>query len=350
MDTLNLRQRILLNQPHIESASGDIANFTTDMKAPLKECKVYFKPIQEGEGNSSPDNVRNIIGWNGVNLYKCKKNLVLENSIIDNFYVRGAVTQTGTEIGSTNQASGYKCTDFIKVLPNTTYTITFTWINAAAAGLAFYSNTKVENTISGISMMAMKKSPYTFTTPSNCNYIRFTSKNLNSFMGLVQGSVELTEDVYDGNIISTSWSDEVGTVYGGYIDWVIGELVGIYTYQTFDGDEPWSAYGSDVYRFALQPSNGFPKKKNGQNNIICDSYSAHGYNSNYYVALSGTQALYPTAQDLKDALSQNPIHACYELLEPVHYQLTPQQLLTFKDENNIWSDTNGQIEVKFWTH
>ena len=61
MDTLNLRQRILLNQPHIESASGDIANFTTDMKAPLKECKVYFNPIQEGSGDPSLDNIRDII-------------------------------------------------------------------------------------------------------------------------------------------------------------------------------------------------------------------------------------------------------------------------------------------------
>ncbi len=36
--------------------------------------------------------------------------------------------------------------------------------------------------------------------------------------------------------------------------------------------------------------------------------------------------------------------------EPIHYQLTPQQILTLKGTNNVYSDMNGQTEIKYWKH
>jgi endo-alpha-1,4-polygalactosaminidase (GH114 family) len=36
--------------------------------------------------------------------------------------------------------------------------------------------------------------------------------------------------------------------------------------------------------------------------------------------------------------------------EPIHYTLTPQQILTLKGINNVYSDTNGQMEIKYWKH
>lgn len=409
MDTLNLRQRILLNQPHIESVSGDIASFTTDMKAPLKECKAYFNPIQEGSGDPSPDNIRPISGWTGVNIYNDPK---YGGSIAWNQLYSGS--------GSTGTNGGITYTK----LDNGTWEIkgtSDTTSGTAARRRQIQSPSWEANHVYWFSARAIGEgTQYLQMVLSNSGSIRATTTSYDgafakptvkinqfSFRVLTKDITvdavarpqiidltmlfgeEMADYIYDleesksgagkeyffnlfpkdwyeynaGEVTTVSavngdsytsipinWTDEVGTVYGGYIDLVTGELVGTHTYQTFDGDEPWSAYGSNVYRFALQPSNGFPKKKNGQDNVICDSYSAHGYNSNYYVALSGTQALYPTAQDLKDALSQNLIHACYELLEPVRYQLTPQQILTFKGTNNIWSNSNGQTEVKFWTH
>ena len=63
---LEVRRRILLNTPHVESMSGNPAIFTTDMAANLKECKIRFAPVQAGEGTPSPENVRPISGWDGV--------------------------------------------------------------------------------------------------------------------------------------------------------------------------------------------------------------------------------------------------------------------------------------------
>lgn len=45
-----------------------------------------------------------------------------------------------------------------------------------------------------------------------------------------------------------------------------------------------------------------------------------------------------------------PMTVVCKLAEPIHHQLTPQQILTFKGINNVYSDTNGQMEIKYWKH
>jgi hypothetical protein len=42
----SLKKEIIAgNAPHIDTVSENIANFNTDMSAPLKECKIQFEPI-----------------------------------------------------------------------------------------------------------------------------------------------------------------------------------------------------------------------------------------------------------------------------------------------------------------
>ena len=65
---LEARRKILLNTPHLTSASGSLATFNTDLSAPLKEMKVHFSPVQ-ASGTPSPDNVLPISGWDGVTVY-----------------------------------------------------------------------------------------------------------------------------------------------------------------------------------------------------------------------------------------------------------------------------------------
>lgn len=72
---LTARRKILLNEPHIETTNGDVGNFKTDMKAPLKECKISFEPLQEGSGDPSPSNIRPIKGYNRLTLQKAGKNI-----------------------------------------------------------------------------------------------------------------------------------------------------------------------------------------------------------------------------------------------------------------------------------
>ena len=39
------RQNIMMDSPHVETASGVIANFSTDIASDVKDLKVYFEPI-----------------------------------------------------------------------------------------------------------------------------------------------------------------------------------------------------------------------------------------------------------------------------------------------------------------
>ena len=181
IDIQKAKQKIILNQPQFKTISDKVVSFNTDMVAPMKNCKIYFKPIQLGSGDPSPTNVRNINGWTGIDSY------------------------------------------------------------------------------------------------------------------------------VNGDKISVDWTNDAGTVYGGYLDLAKKEVVAekdcidSYNGETLIGE--WIS-DRDIYTAGNTPTIG--------------------------------------------------AKVVYILSEPIHYplsSLTPQQLLTLKSTNNIWSETNGQqIDVKYWTH
>ena len=69
IDIQKARQKIILNQPQLKTISDKVVSFNTDMVAPIKNCKIYFKPIQSGTGDPSSTNVRNINGWTKIDSY-----------------------------------------------------------------------------------------------------------------------------------------------------------------------------------------------------------------------------------------------------------------------------------------
>ena len=59
------------------------------------DVTVEIVPTQEGEGDPSPENVRPIVGWNSVNIWRCGKNFC-DGSLVE---VGGYAGATG---GTTN--------------------------------------------------------------------------------------------------------------------------------------------------------------------------------------------------------------------------------------------------------
>ena len=74
------------------SASGEIVTIADGGKnLPVVDLKVSLLPVQSGSGDPSPDNVRPISGWTGVEAYQSGKNLFPHNNIAAytyNFAVR----------------------------------------------------------------------------------------------------------------------------------------------------------------------------------------------------------------------------------------------------------------------
>lgn len=233
-DIQKCRKKIILNQPQLKTISDKIVSFNTDMVAPMKNCKIYFKPIQLGSGDASPTNVRNINGWTGLDSY------------------------------------------------------------------------------------------------------------------------------VNGNKVSVDWTNDIGTVYGGYVDLVKGELVATQvgvrkklSEATTKGQNSNGVYQYN-FNFAI-PYGQILNKYGSQKCSVCGySWSMSDFQQNhffgYYSESTGNRFLLFLLEDhgLNDDAE---IDFMSELTSPVTFQLTPQQLLTLKSTNHIWSETNGQqIDVKYWTH
>lgn len=370
VSVLDTRRKILLNTPHIDTSVGDLVTFNTDLSAPLKSCKVSFSPVQEGEGDPSPDNVREIKGWNGVEVNRCGKNLIKVSEETRAYaYVGGSATNytenNNTIIISGTSNGGYS----VSCKPNTQYTYSCepslrgngvflrVWeleeeYNSKEISSGYSINQKVNSKADSIA---------TFTTKANTHYLVVgfyiystaaqTGLTISDFQ-LELGDTRTAYEPYQGTTTSIDWTDSAGTVYGGYVDLVSGELVAEwYSVSTTAWKQYNQSNGYKAYRAENQPNHasGIP--------MLCNMVSKYGsFNSGnmtgnaiqpHSTIVGGVSTIY---LGLDENIDISNVQVVWKLTEPIHYQLTPQQLLTLKGINNVYSDANGQTEIKYWKH
>ena len=58
------------------TVSGNVASFRSAARAPIESLKCHFIPKQEGTGDPSPENTREIKGWSGLTLKRTGKNII----------------------------------------------------------------------------------------------------------------------------------------------------------------------------------------------------------------------------------------------------------------------------------
>lgn len=363
-ETQTLLQRkafIMANQPHIASASGAIASFNTDLRAPLKECKVYFSPVQEGSGDPSPTNVRPISGWTGCEVYRGYE--YLSN-------VQITIGKTLNASGLETTEGGMAVTDYIPVEVGHTYTLKFTSTTAGRTRRIFGYSASKEPT-SQLASVSWATVGNTFSMnaeiPSDTSYIRACYYNNDIDKTLIEPSTVTTFPI--------DWTTEAGTIYGGYVDLVNGEIVQTYYKIIADGvnvkanSKYWSPkrglYGGGIVY--IDPIGKFAD--NSLSNIFCDILEvtrlAITDHQHLYVPLAGK--LYTvfylfnisdtetelTKQEVIDQtnawLQEHPTTIIYELTEPIHYSLTPTQLKSLVGTNNLWSSAD-EVTISYWTH
>lgn len=154
-------------------------------------------------------------------------------------------------------------------------------------------------------------------------------------------------------------------VYGGQLDMTNGILMVDRARLTLTGDptkEAWYLYSPDNYNadcFNII----IPNKKIGNSTSICDKFSniitCWGANGdNKYGVYSDHPTLnrfyfrqpnadITTIDKWKEWLSENPVTVCYELADPIIYQLTPQELTMLEGQNYIYSDS-GQTNIRYY--
>lgn len=378
MELMEARRRILLNSPHVEEKSGAIVNLKTDMKAPLKKCVVSFAPIQEGSGDPSPDNIRPISGWDGVSVYHTNENLwdddayacgnilTLETNPESPFYgfYKGAMALWRNAVVDSH---------FCK-LPNTnrriTVTATFGATDSFTFRVLFYYDDGTTNYISNISLSGGQIATTSRTSSSGKNCIGYaigTSAGTTNMRGRIKDVfVQYADDTSEyvapnSSLIPITWQSSAGTVYGGQLDVMSGVLTAEWYAEDLSQKSWTSRYtGTTQKTLSTSLTYAYPRSKGSQ--IIAENYilaSVSGVTSLsnpdtkdigiYWYNNSGNST--PTTLYAVTDVNTTPSGlVVYSLATPITYQLTPQQIQTLKGINNIWSNGNGQTDIKFWTH
>ena len=375
-DELYRRRNIILQgAPHLKSVSGNIANFNTDLAAPIKECKISFSPMQEGSGNPSPENVRNISGWNSFNLWHSGKN-VFNAALYDG---HGYSVSNGIITVPSNDGAGWISRPQI-FLKQGTYKISRT---SNKGQFRYYIDSEVV-------LMAQNSSYSSSTlTLSKDAYIRFKIGNQagdNNYPFTTSIQIEPGNNVtefepYNGTTFTIDWISN-GTIYGGYVDLINGKLVKTYQYVRIGASNAYTYLGSSNYLGTIGTnqcfkittatsggpgagdpttcfSNKFSYNKAGTWSkpnehlwefCINAGTQLHVVFDNETVGVTNDMDFQARRTVINTWLETNECYFVIPLLTPIEYQLTPQQLKTLKGVNNIWSNANGPISIQYWTH
>ena len=344
---------------------GAIASFYTVNKAPIKHLKVYFNPKQAGSGNASPENVREISGWNSLQVRRTKKNLF---PIGTHTMTKHGVTYTYNTDGSLHiqctgtVSGGYAflnlTTDFQFYLPSGTYSI-----SGAPSG---YGNNIVVYLLVNGNDIEFKSSNGVVRTKAiegGTAKLQVAVVTSNAFDITIYPQLVVSNDTQYEKPIAHSINNITfpSTLYGGYIDLITGELVA--EYETYNlGNCDWHKSNVGSYFYATIPS--YPYQEGLQMYCTHYKFDGNGYQDKGYYGENLTfryyySPPYPTAtareiyihddsytttSEFKTAMSN--VTLMYPLATPISYQLTPTELQTFIGHNNIWSNAD-RVEVEY---
>ena len=332
LNLLESRRRILLTTPHLESPTpANPLTFKSNMTTKLKEGKVYFTPIQEGEGDPSPDNVRPILGWDGITLTRVGKNL-LDGVWRAGRYIDGAWSETNT----------WRTSNLIPVKANESYCVS---ANNESTPMKIYQYLVDSdgNWISGGygSGVIQTTSDTAFLAVCNTNTIIKRSSDIQ----LELGSTPTTYEPYTETQITIPFPK---TIYGGYVDLVNGEVVEEWGVLDL-GEVNWGTLSGNRAKII-----NFVSK---YNTIEPEYHSVPLAIAEKYVGRSASTVLKFSEFAIMKNLTlyydgeNNPSgKIAYPLATPIHHTIDPQVIRPLKGVNNIYSDANGNIEIKFWKH
>ena len=146
-------------------------------------------------------------------------------------------------------------------------------------------------------------------------------------------------------------------IYGGYIDFVNGLLVVDRKTVTLNGTENIQSTSNN--RFYVNYADAVEVNASNQTTykgVMCDRLASDTwagllYNSGVCGPVWGRGISFrldsiTTVNDWKTYFANNPTQFCYELAEPMIFQLTPQQIQTLVGKNNVWSE-QGEISLAY---
>ena len=401
------------------TVSGDIAHFRTPSRVPIESLKFHFLPKQEGSGDPSPSNVRPITGWTGLNGTRSKKNLchVTGYSAINNAenQSRALTNSYGTTINTTDfslpdtdviitqseydttvAASHYK-NGYISIHnDNLIYgqyydvsikvsNIVSNPLNAELSNFRIYDgsggNAKGPSEVRN-NVIIFRNIEYKKHATSDKRLFEFRicgmSFTLSEFMVTPANTSDGVFEPFSSSTIPITFPDGQ-TIYGGYYDPVLGEIVEEWGYHIYDGTETeirvnYRSPARDAALMLYAKSGILPLNSSGDTicNILKTTNNSHGLNTTYarpsssglildfaresicnltseeFQALTDAQMVDIVMDFLADLYENGtPMISYYKLATPIHIPIAPQDLKAYLDHNNFWSDANDITEVTY---
>lgn len=337
---------------------------------PVKELIVNLEPKQEGEGDPSPTNTRQISGYDGVTVKRCGKNLLQWTRDIGFVYTKNGVTFTvnsdySVSVVGTATANADLSFARCETLPNGVLCLNGAPSAACQMRWNVTGNTGADV---GNGSTATKK-------PSDNGNIWIRVLSGETVNAVVYPMVRFdgTDSTYEPpnyDEYSVSFPTNVGTVYGGTLNMTTGELVvdkyllhvdeskipdnyihfDVLTNNARIGNllldthfnAPSAMYDSSVAKTGAV-SNWSVERSRGYSTDATGFY----FSSNRAFYLYCEKSIF-TSQDatgFKQYLASNPLYICYPLAMPVTCQLSPTEISTLLGNNTFSSD--GVIDLKY---
>ena len=323
---------------------------------PLSGHIVNFSPVQSGSGDPAPDNVRSISGWTGANVVKTGKNLI---DVEDFTLVKPSQRTKGITFSNPIPPGEY--TISLNVVSNSmTKNGTFSIRDYSGPE---YTSVKDISILSG--QTGLIESTFTANIWFGYIYVYESASDVDDCVleiadiQLELGSTATAYEPYQGDVYIADWTDEAGTVYGGYVDLVKGEVVAEWASVDM-GTLTW-IYDTTNLRFYTTSLSNVIKKGIPTNAIICELYKTKdtigtsniencmitqnsASNVSTGVILLRDDA-YTDSQTFETAVSGTKL--VYQLATPTHTSITHVILNTLYGANNIWSNLNGDTSIEY---
>lgn len=348
---------------------------------------VTMEPIQEGEGDPSPDNVRPISGRDSVQVTRCGKNLLrltdrIEQSKPDDFqdtsesakypvgenYFYVGVASSGywepsyiaeyhiaeNSVSVKAYHPGYGIGMCVKIVPGASYVVRKDGddTNAIISALV----TKKDGLISRFTVLTTQYNSNKFTAQTGEEWaiiiFRPNPSALVTYENprLELGSTPTPYEPYQGNDYTLTMPE---TIYGGTVDAVTGVGSNEWNAIAFSGEETWKILNKYIY---LNGATDKPANKNpgiGYCSHFIFNYLFSGDNifiSEQIVYLGALLSAKYTIESWKSYLAAQyaagtPVTVCYKPATPEPFQATGNQPIpALAGENTVYTD-GGEVTV-----
>lgn len=287
------------------------------------------------------ENICPIKGRDSVTVERCGENLLNPSLFQNNKYQN---FNAATNYYGISNSSNYWISGIQPCSPNTTYRF-----NKNVEGGCFYDEKK--------NVIGTAGFDFTFKTPAKCAYycVNFSSGSTPYGTPVIAiASKSTAPTTYAPYIGQTATLTLPETIYGGTVDAVTGEGLGMWKLLTLDGTEPWNAVGSGDTLYFQSTSISIGTRVLSRGDYCTTFPIASVSSSNTVQGVSGWKtslylrwSTFADVAALKSYLAAQyaagtPVQVCYKLATPIPITATgAQPISALSGVNTLLTDADS---------